>query len=123
MRWIVALLLAAAGCDASTDQGADQGAGPDRGALADAAGHGDLRAPVDSPGRAAAAAPPAAAAPADAATPGDGALSWSQRCAIGAGKVGGPDYDQFNPKYDPDSCSGTNAQDITGVEKVVFLGD
>src|SRR6185436_2616264 len=31
------------------------------------------------------------------------------------------DYDQFKPKLD--SCSGTNHQTITGVEKIVYLGD
>lgn len=33
-----------------------------------------------------------------------------------------PDYDQFNPTIGT-HCSGTNHQDITGVERVVFLGD
>jgi lysophospholipase L1-like esterase len=33
-----------------------------------------------------------------------------------------PNYAQFNPQVGP-SCSGTNHQDIQGVEKVVFLGD
>lgn len=32
------------------------------------------------------------------------------------------DYDQFGPVIDP-SCSGTAHQDITGIERVVFLGD
>ena len=35
---------------------------------------------------------------------------------------GGPDYDQFNPIVGS-HCLGTNHQDITGVERVVFLGD
>jgi hypothetical protein len=34
----------------------------------------------------------------------------------------GPDYDQFNPVIGS-HCQGTNHQDITGVERVVFLGD
>lgn len=34
----------------------------------------------------------------------------------------GPDYDQFKPTIAP-SCAGTQHQTITGVEKVVFLGD
>ncbi len=38
------------------------------------------------------------------------------------GKITGPDYDQFKPAILP-SCSGTHHQSITGVEKLVFLGD
>lgn len=34
----------------------------------------------------------------------------------------GPDYDQFDPVVGS-HCLGTNHQDITGVERVVFLGD
>ncbi len=34
----------------------------------------------------------------------------------------GPDYDQFGPVVGS-HCAGTNHQDITGVERVVFLGD
>jgi lysophospholipase L1-like esterase len=34
----------------------------------------------------------------------------------------GPEYDQFNPIIGS-HCLGTNHQDITGIEKVVFLGD
>ncbi|RJO67332.1 MAG: SGNH/GDSL hydrolase family protein [Myxococcales bacterium] len=34
----------------------------------------------------------------------------------------GPDYDQYNPIVGS-HCLGTNHQDITGIEKVVFLGD
>ena len=34
----------------------------------------------------------------------------------------GPDYDQFKPTI-AQSCAGTHHQTITGVEKVVFLGD
>jgi len=34
----------------------------------------------------------------------------------------GPNYDQFAPVI-ADHCWGTNHQDITGIEKVVFLGD
>ena len=33
-----------------------------------------------------------------------------------------PQYDQFNPTVGS-HCAGTNHQDITGVERVVFLGD
>lgn len=35
---------------------------------------------------------------------------------------GGPDYDQFGPTV-ASHCSGTDHQDIQGVERVVFLGD
>jgi lysophospholipase L1-like esterase len=38
------------------------------------------------------------------------------------GPVPSPDYDQFSPKVTP-SCAGTHHQNITGVERVVFLGD
>ncbi len=43
---------------------------------------------------------------------------------IGATEPGaeGPDYDQFAPVIGS-HCAGTNHQDITGVERVVFLGD
>ncbi len=34
----------------------------------------------------------------------------------------GPDYDQFHPTILP-SCLGTHHQNITGVQRVVFLGD
>jgi lysophospholipase L1-like esterase len=36
--------------------------------------------------------------------------------------MGGPNYDQFNPVINS-SCVGTNHQNITGVQRVVFLGD
>ena len=39
-----------------------------------------------------------------------------------AGPVKGPDYDQFHPTILP-SCAGTHHQSITGIERVVFLGD
>ena len=38
------------------------------------------------------------------------------------GPVKGPDYDQFHPVVQG-GCAGTHHQTITGVEKVVFLGD
>lgn len=38
------------------------------------------------------------------------------------GPIPGPDYDQFNPIVAP-SCAGTHHQNITGVERVVFIGD
>lgn len=36
--------------------------------------------------------------------------------------AGGPDYDQYHPTVGS-HCQGTNHQDITGIERVVFLGD
>jgi len=39
-----------------------------------------------------------------------------------AGPEPGPDYDQFGPTIGS-HCSGTNHQDIVGIERVVFLGD
>ncbi len=36
--------------------------------------------------------------------------------------IPGPNYDQFSPTVGS-HCFGTNQQDITGVERVVFLGD
>lgn len=36
--------------------------------------------------------------------------------------MNGPDYDQFGPIVGS-HCYGTNHQDITGIERVVFLGD
>lgn len=39
-----------------------------------------------------------------------------------SGKVPGPDYDKFKPVI-AKSCSGTSHQKITGIEKLVFLGD
>src|SRR5258708_6468938 len=53
---------------------------------------------------------------------GGDALTFAQRC-FPAVFTGHPNYDQFNPKYPLTHCSGTNQQDITGVQKVVFLGD
>jgi len=52
-------------------------------------------------------------------------LSDFERCfeeIMGDGSTPGPDYDQFEPVIGS-HCSGTNHQTITGVERVVFLGD
>ncbi|MEZ4368246.1 MAG: SGNH/GDSL hydrolase family protein [Kofleriaceae bacterium] len=38
------------------------------------------------------------------------------------GDIDGPDYDQFGPIIGS-HCNGTNQQDITGIERVVFVGD
>ncbi len=39
-----------------------------------------------------------------------------------SGEEGGPDYEQFGPVIGS-HCYGTDHQDITGVQRVVFLGD
>lgn len=46
--------------------------------------------------------------------------SWCYRSQMG--EEAGPDYDQFTPVIGS-HCRGTNHQDITGIEKVVFVGD
>ena len=57
------------------------------------------------------------------ATPGTPDAATAQDCFAGIGEPGtGPDYDQFHPTLGS-HCKGTNHQDITGIEKVVFLGD
>jgi lysophospholipase L1-like esterase len=57
---------------------------------------------------------------------GDGALGPAAACFADAYVNGwldfGPDYDQFDPIVGS-HCLGTNHQDITGVERVVFVGD
>ena len=73
--------------------------------------------------------PPVDTSPTDTGEPGteeeSGAPSFETCFAdIGATEAGagGPDYDQFAPVVGS-HCSGTNHQDISGVERVVFLGD
>src|SRR5262245_55424568 len=63
-----------------------------------------------------------AGAGAGGATGGSGGTTAAECFADMAGPVAGPDYDQFGPVIGS-HCHGTNHQDITGVEKVVFLGD
>ena len=46
--------------------------------------------------------------------------SWCFRAL--EGPVPGPDYDQFHPIIQ-EQCAGTHQQNITGVQKIVFLGD
>jgi len=41
---------------------------------------------------------------------------------LGSDSLGLPDYDQFAPTVAP-HCAGTNHQDISGIEKVAYLGD
>jgi lysophospholipase L1-like esterase len=116
MRSSLVLMLVVTGCGGGDGSSADLAAAGNDAAIPhhDAAAAADLNA----------ASKDLSTAPADASTPPDGALSWKDRCFAGLGQgVVGPDYDQFNPKYATTHCSGTNAQDITGVEKVVFLGD
>jgi len=51
-------------------------------------------------------------------------LTIAQQCFAGIGDPTkqSPQYDQFHPIIGS-HCQGTNHQDITGVQKVVFLGD
>jgi lysophospholipase L1-like esterase len=65
---------------------------------------------------------PADAGAADAGA-ADAGLSWAQRCKRDLGSLQVPDYLQFNPRFAEGHCDGTNAQDIAGIERVVFLGD
>src|SRR5262245_61415553 len=60
----------------------------------------------------------------DATPPPPDAMSIHDQCFAGIGDPagGGPNYDQFHPVVGS-HCAGTNHQDITGIEKVVFLGD
>jgi lysophospholipase L1-like esterase len=70
-----------------------------------------------------AARPPDAAMARDAADP-DAQLSPIETCfppPADASKPH-PNYDQFHPTVNS-QCTGTNNQDISGVERVVFLGD
>jgi len=59
-------------------------------------------------------------AQAEAPQPSDYELCFSD--IAGNSSEPGPDYDQFLPVVGT-HCSGTNHQDIQGVERVVFLGD
>ncbi len=78
---------------------------------------------------------PEAKAPADTSPPGgddtaaaadtwdpDGTIRDNCFPDIGDAEAGFPDYDQFGAVAGR-HCSGTDHQDITGIEKVVFLGD
>jgi lysophospholipase L1-like esterase len=89
-------------CSSGGAQGDDDGGGPpDAAATADA--------PIPPP-------------PPDAAP--DAGLTIAELCFPGIGDPSqpGPNYDQFHPTVGA-HCAGTNHQDITGVQKVVFLGD
>ncbi len=67
--------------------------------------------------------PPDAAIAVDAADP-DASRSAIETCFPPApnGTKPHPNYDQFHPMVNA-HCTGTNYQQITGVERVVFLGD
>jgi lysophospholipase L1-like esterase len=89
--------------------------------------------PAQTPGDTAAAAappaPPAGTSPGATSTPdasapeaATGTLTAKQCFAKLTGAVPGPDYDQYGPKINK-QCAGTQHQKITGVQKLVFLGD
>jgi lysophospholipase L1-like esterase len=46
----------------------------------------------------------------------------AEQCFSDMGGAVGPEYDQFNPTV-ASHCLGTDHQDISGVERVVFIGD
>ncbi len=63
--------------------------------------------------------------PADDDDDGDPAESAFEACFAeisGPTDEPAPDYDAFGPTI-ADNCNGTNHQDISGIERVVFLGD
>jgi lysophospholipase L1-like esterase len=70
--------------------------------------------------------PPAPAAPSDPAPPAPAAtpdVPTASKCFQDlTGPVKGPDYDALGPVVDK-ACAGTHHQTITGVQRVVFLGD
>jgi lysophospholipase L1-like esterase len=55
-------------------------------------------------------------------TPGPPPLASACLEGLGDTSLGVPDYDAFEPVLGH-HCTGTNHQDITGIEKLVFLGD
>jgi hypothetical protein len=86
-------------------------------------GSGTGNAPGDPVTPGTPSAPGTPGTPSDPGTPVTPAVrpTAAECFAALAGPVGA-DYDKFGPKILP-SCSGTQHQDIQGVEKVVFLGD
>ncbi len=67
----------------------------------------------------------APADPSDPGTPWDPNAPLSERCFQGFGDPANgdlPDYDAFGPVV-PQHCQGTDHQDITALDRVVFLGD
>lgn len=115
-----------AGVDAGAAVARDVGPAQDaRWVPADAAPL-DAADPADAGGQLADVSAPApdAAAPPDSGAPADAGPGIGPRCFsdIFDPAVPGPNYDQFGPVVGS-HCVGTNHQNITGVEKVVFLGD
>jgi hypothetical protein len=76
------------------------------------------------PGNGATPSPPAdAPVHAPSATPSpEPALTATSCFKDLTGSITGPDYDKWKPVL-AKSCAGTHHQTITGIEKVVFLGD
>lgn len=70
--------------------------------------------------------PPTTTAPAPTSAPTtptpEPPLTATKCFSMLSGKTAGPDYDRFKPTI-AKSCSGTSHQKITGIEKLVFLGD
>ncbi len=110
------VLVAADAVVTSTDAGAtlDVGAALD---AAPTAGDADVAPDADVSPADAGSAPDAL--PADTGTSSIGPTCFAD---IFDPADPGPDYDQFRPRIGA-HCMGTNHQDITGVERVVFLGD
>lgn len=124
-RWVWLALLIAAGCgddgdpmDAGPGGGMDAGppVGEDAGMRRDAQSSLPDAGPVFDAGEDGGPGPDGG---------GDAGVLTAASCFDGnfvnATSVG-PDYDQFMPTVGT-HCRGTNHQDITGVERVVFLGD
>ena len=79
--------------------------------------------PPSPPASTSSSAPAPAPAPSSDPTPAASKPLTAKECFKDlAGPVAGPDYDQFKPTI-AQSCAGTHHQNITGVEKLVFLGD
>ena len=127
------VLLAAAGCGEATLNPApsptpDAGLAPvDAGPASEDAGFADSGPAPEDAGFAPDAAPPpedAGFAPDAAPAPVDAGTSLAETCFadIFDPTRPGPDYDQFSPTY-ATHCLGTAHQTITGVERVVFIGD
>ena len=131
--YIVATTVALAGCgeataiedagsgmdaraDAAPDARRDDSARPDTGPIrlpdaGDRDGAGEPDSSADDGGDAGA----------DAGL-GPAALCFEALFGSGASAIDGPEYDRFGPTVGT-HCFGTDHQDITGVERVVFLGD
>jgi hypothetical protein len=133
MRGPFAFLCAAAiaacggGNQASSDTAAtDPGASSSGGSSAGGSGTGDSNGSGSGTGDGTSGSTSADGGARDATSSNDAAPpppSTAAECFKSiTGKVAGPDYDQFHPVIDP-SCAGTHHQNITGVQKIVSLGD